>query len=268
MRPSADSLSAIGRPWLGRPDVLVKLASADPGLADIPSPQMLSGPPDVGSWLRDRQNGLGASDHPYSTYVDAESITRAALGRDEDDLLWLFDRMHALHYAALNGIEWVDDKPAENKDTENSPAGQRRIQQLLSSPGLMRLFGFARDVYLDFAEDLPPDGLGKFVNIKSADTNEFLPYKTTFELNRGLGLFYPATRNAFTPENGGVDPVLKYGIRRLSNKDKDGRSYSPWSRSRRSSPPTRTCKAKLISGMPGLPPGRWRSCAVIRSLSH
>ena len=49
----------------------------------------------------------------------------------------------------------------------------------------------------------------------------FLPRKTSFELKRELGLFYPATRTAYNEDS---DPNLNYGIRRLSNKP-GGRSY-------------------------------------------
>ena len=118
MRPTVGSLSAIGRPWLGKPDTLVRLASADPSVANIASPQALSGPPDVASWLRDRNSGVDVSDHPYSAYLDGDAITRTALGRDKEDLLWLFDRMHALHYAALNGVEWIADAGADQDDFE------------------------------------------------------------------------------------------------------------------------------------------------------
>jgi len=64
-------------------------------------------------------------------------------------LLWLSDRMHALHHAAF----WTP--VAEPVAPEESKSGERRFFQLLSSPGLMRLFGWARDAWLVFDEPLP-----------------------------------------------------------------------------------------------------------------
>ena len=224
MRPSATSLSAMGRPWLGRPDALVQFASIDKDAANITSSQALLGPPNVADWLRDIEEGVDVSDHPYSVYLDADAITRVALGRGKDDLLWLFDRMHALHRAALNGIErGLIAEQVKDVDDGNSPAADRRLQQLLSSPGLMRLFGFARDVYLDFEVDLPSQGLGtlEVMPASGPDAETFLPCKTSFELNREIKLFYPATRAAYKD---GDDPRLVCGVRRLSNK-LAGRSY-------------------------------------------
>jgi hypothetical protein len=222
MRPSARSLSAMGRPWLGHPDALVQVASIDQDAVNIASSQVLLGPPDVGSWLRHQENDIDLSDHPYSAYLDADAITRAALGRDEQDLLWLFDRMHALHYAALNGVKRIATTDERKDEDGNSPAADRRLQQLLSSPGLMRLFGFARDVYLEFDSDLPSKGLGVLeLAAAGADAETFLPRKTSFELKREVGLFYPSTRAAY---DDGSDPNLNFGVRRLSNKP-GGQSY-------------------------------------------
>ena len=55
------------------------------------------------------------------------------------------------------------------------------------------------------------------------DGKAFLSRGTAFELNRALGLFYPVTRAAY---NNGNDPLLKDGIRRLSNKRDDRFYYS------------------------------------------
>lgn len=222
MRPPTRSLSAMGRPWLGHPDALVQVASIDQDAINIASSQVLLGPPDVGSWLHNQPNDIDLSDHPYSAYLDADAITSAALGRSEQDLLWLFDRMHALHYAALNGVQRIATTEQCKDEDGNSPAADRRLQQLLSSPGLMRLFGFARDVYLEFDADLPSKGLGVLeLAAAGSDAGKFLPRKTSFELKRERGLFYPATRAAY---NDGSDPNLNHGVRRLSNKP-GGRSY-------------------------------------------
>jgi hypothetical protein len=225
MRPLASSLSAIGRPWLGRPDGLAKIASIDQNASNIVSSQVLLGPPDVGSWLRHMDKGLDLSGHPYSAYLDADAITRTALGRGDQDLLWLFDRMHALHHAALNGIKRIADAPSVKNDDDSSPAAQRRLQQLLSSPGLMRLFGFARDIYVDFNADLPSRGLGTLEVMPTAAMTEdaFFSPKTSFELIREVGLFYPATRAAY---NDGEDPQMKCGVRRLSYKPGGRSIYS------------------------------------------
>lgn len=220
MRPPASSLSAIGRPWLGHPDALVQLASADPTILDDGPRQVLFGPPDVGNWLQDRERGVDLKDHPYSVDLRPDAVARAALGRDDDDLLWLFDRMHALHYAALNGIRRVADLPPTPVD-KGSPAADRRLQQLWSSPGLMRLFGFARDVLIDFNQPLT-DGAGRFIQIDFPGRTESANYrtqKTAFEIDKSRGLFYPPSKAAY--ENGS-DPVFRHGVRRLGNKKDDG----------------------------------------------
>jgi hypothetical protein len=224
MRPRASSLSALGRPWLGQPDALVQLASADPSVLDDSPRQVLFGPPDVGDWLEDREKGLDLKSHPYSADLHPDAIARAALGRDGEDLLWAFDRMHALHYAALNGIRRTADTSTP-PDHQVSPAADRRLQQLWSSPGLMRLFGFARDVYIDFKEPLA-DGVGRFTRIDFLDSGESEKYrtqKTAFELNKSRGLFYPPSKVAY--ENGD-DAVFRNGVRRLGRKDNGKFRYS------------------------------------------
>jgi hypothetical protein len=224
MRPPASALSAIGRPWLGRPDELAKIASIDQNASDIISSQVLLGPPDVGSWLRGRDEGLDLKDHPYSVHLDADEITRSALGRGDQDLLWLFDRMHALHHAVLNGVTRIADAPPVVDNNDSLPA-KRRLQQLLSSPGLMRLFGFARDVYLDFEVDLPSTGLGTLTVTPTSEmsADAFYSAKTSFELSREANLFFPATRAAY---NDGNDPQMKCGVRRLGYKPSGKSIYS------------------------------------------
>ncbi|MEE1611889.1 hypothetical protein [Microvirga sp. CF3016] len=220
MRPSASSLSAIGRPWLGQPDALVRFASADPTVLDDGPRQILFGPPDVGEWLHDREMGLDLKNHPYSADLRPDDIARSALGHDGEDLLWLFDRMHAFHYAALNGIRRAADTPAR-ADDKDSPAADRRLQQLWSSPGLMRLFGFARDVYIDLEQPFG-DGLGRFTQIDFPDHRESEKYriqKTAFDLNKSSGLFYPPSKAAYKHGN---DPLFRYGVRRLGGKKDDG----------------------------------------------
>ena len=154
LRPSIDRLSAVGRPWMGSPDALAALAAADTGVLDDASHAALFGPPDVGEWLRKRADGSARDDHPYSAPLDATAIVRAAIGEGDDDLLWLHDRMHAFHYAVMNGIRAAADSPT-TRDPDDVISGKRRLQQLLASPALMRLFGFACDIHLDFDAELP-----------------------------------------------------------------------------------------------------------------
>ncbi|MCW8087680.1 hypothetical protein [Sabulicella glaciei] len=70
-------------------------------------------------------------------------------------MLDVFDRMHALHHAATEGVSGgaaagkgatVQEKPRPSSDD------RRRVTQLMSSPSLLRLFGFVRDVLLDPGE--------------------------------------------------------------------------------------------------------------------
>ncbi|QEL21933.1 hypothetical protein FQV39_04580 [Bosea sp. F3-2] len=147
IRPSMRSLAAIGRPWLGAAEPMIQLAAAGVGALDLNLARQLIGPPDVAEWLAQCECGHANDDHPYARMLDFEAIVAAALGRGNEDLLWLSDRMHALHHASFHLVA-ANDKELEK---ESGPGG-RRLHQLLASPALMRLFGFARDMLLD----LPP----------------------------------------------------------------------------------------------------------------
>ncbi len=105
---------------------------------------MLSGPPDVAEWLALCDVGEADDANPYARPLNPDAITTAALGHGGEDLLWLSDRMHALHHASLH-LAAADGVSL----TPQSEAANRRFHQLLASPALMRLFGLARDILLD-----------------------------------------------------------------------------------------------------------------------
>ncbi len=151
-RPPMRALAAIGRPWLGTAEPMVQLAAAG---ADVLSPELarrLAGPPAVAAWLAQRAAGEDDSGHPYARALDPEAVAAAAVGRGGEDLLWLSDRLHALHHAVVNHSA-TDDKGRR----EPTAVGGRRLHQLLASPALMRLFGWARDVLLE-VPSLPAKG--------------------------------------------------------------------------------------------------------------
>ncbi|WP_206931460.1 hypothetical protein [Roseococcus thiosulfatophilus] len=148
VRPPMQALAAIGRPWLGDAAPMLRLAAAGAGTLDPALARLLCGPPDVGAWLDACAAGEVDAGHPYAKPLDPEAIAAAALGHGEEDLLWLSDRLHALHHAALH---LVADNPTDSLPPETGHGG-RRLHQLLASPALMRLFGFARDALLDFEE--------------------------------------------------------------------------------------------------------------------
>lgn len=214
LRPPPEKLNAMGRPWFGDPQALVRLASANPETLDDASRRILFGPPDVGTWLDDNEAGADLSDHPFSTRLTPDEIARRALGHGDEDLLSIFDRMHAFHYAALNGIELAQNAPAqqaaEDSDHEQSPGEVRRLQQLLSSPALLRLFGFARDVLIDFDADIP-DGVGVFEKVTFDAKFGFK--RTAFESERERGNFYPASRIT-------TGDAVRHGVRRIGVKEK------------------------------------------------
>lgn len=149
LRPPLSTLSAHRRPWLGKPEELVRLAAMSMGRTTDGS-GYLAGPPDLEEWAKAYAEGVIDPAHPFSQRLDPESIMRAALGEDGEDLLWLSDRMHALQHASLHTVS-TDPPPTP----ELTAAGGRRLHQLLTSPGLMRLFGWARDALLEFKSDLP-----------------------------------------------------------------------------------------------------------------
>lgn len=143
-RPPMRTLAAIGRPWLGTAEPMIQLASAG---ADVLTPELarrLTSPPDVAAWLAQRAAGVEDPAHPYALPLDPEALAVAAIGRGEEDLLWLSDRLHALHHASLN----LPAPDGTDLPTETA-AGGRQLHQLMASPAMMRLFGWTRDVLLD-----------------------------------------------------------------------------------------------------------------------
>jgi hypothetical protein len=216
LRPPPEKLNAMGRPWLGDTQTLVRLASANPGMLDDSSRRILFGPPDVGAWLQDNEAGTDLSDHPFSAPLNPDDIARRALGHGDQDLLSVFDRMHAFHYAALNGIPLAQNAPvpdsADDPEHEQSPGATRRLQQLLSSPALLRLFGFARDVLIDFGADIP-DGVGIFEQVIFSIPIAF--QKTAFEVDRDRGHFYPPSRIT-------KGDTVRHGVRRIGFREDDG----------------------------------------------
>ncbi|EIM28020.1 hypothetical protein [Microvirga lotononidis] len=209
LRPSSEKLNAMGRPWLGDPQPLVRFASANPDSLDDASRRILFGPPDVGAWLHGNEAGADLSDHPFSAPLNPDDIARRALGHGDEDLLSIFDRMHAFHYAALNGIQLAQNVPvpkaAEESEHEQSTGATRRLQQLLSSPALLRLFGFARDVLIDFGADIP-NGVGTFEQV--IFNVPFAFKRTAFESERDKGHFYPASRVT-------KGDTVRHGVRRI-----------------------------------------------------
>jgi hypothetical protein len=217
LRPPSEKLNAMGRPWLGDPQTLVRFASANPDTLDDASRRILFGPPDVGAWLQDNEAGTDLSGHPFSAPLNPDDIARRALGHGDEDLLSVFDRMHAFHYTALNGIQMAQNalspKAADDPELKESPAATRRLQQLLSSPALLRLFGFARDVLIDFKADIP-DGVGTFEQVTFGVPFAF--QKTAFEAESAKGHFYPAPRIT-------EGDVVRHGVRRIGTRQDDGK---------------------------------------------
>ncbi len=216
LRPPPEKLNAMGRPWLGDAQTLVQLASANPDMLDDSLRRILFGPPDVGAWLQDTEAGTDLSEHPFSVPLSPDDITRRALGHGDQDLLSVFDRMHAFHYAALNGIQLTQNVPApdvaDDPEHEQSPGATRRLQQLLSSPALLRLFGFARDVLIDFSADIP-DGVGIFEQLIFSVPIAF--QKTAFEVDRERGHFYPPSRIT-------KGDIVRHGVRRIGIREDSG----------------------------------------------
>ena len=158
LRPPMTALAANGRPWIGKPDALALLASAGASVLDPALARALLGPPDVAEWLACMASGEAyASGDLYDRPLDPDVIAECAVGRGHEDLLWLSDRLHALHHAAFHPIQ---APPGSAAPANPSPVPQasdrpdRLFHQLLSSPGLMRLFGWARDAWLVLEEPL------------------------------------------------------------------------------------------------------------------
>lgn len=146
VRPLARSLSAVGRPWLGEPDALEELASLGVRSQSLGELRRL-GPPNPWGSLASRVRGrVDIPDDAafYLRQIDSHELAKAALGHDGQDMLPVFDRLHALHHAGLTAVE---DKATELDlfVTHPSSRATKRILHLMSSPSLMRLFGFARD---------------------------------------------------------------------------------------------------------------------------
>ncbi|MXP65633.1 hypothetical protein E0493_19985 [Roseomonas sp. M0104] len=150
-RPPAYALAALGRPWLGQPDTATRFAARHANILSDRDRDRLFGPPNIGEWLGARTSGDStarrAGDLAYARPLDPEALTRDALGMDGRDMLDVFDRMHALHHAAVEGLS-DGAAPAGPPAPPPSSQATRRVAQLMASPSLLRLFGFVRDVLL------------------------------------------------------------------------------------------------------------------------
>ncbi|MCJ2023159.1 hypothetical protein [Methylobacterium sp. J-067] len=215
VRPPMRSLAAIGRPWLGIAAPMVQLAAAG---ADVLTPELarrLAGPPDVAAWLAQRAAGAEDSAHPYARPIEPEAVAAAALGRGDEDLLWLSDRLHALHYASVT-LPAADDPDLPAQTT----AAGRRLHQLLASPALMRLFGWARDVLLE-VPSLPERGETAIRCTLSPAADDPMPRAVAAVLDTATGGFFPAVKSDWLRLTGQstTDPWAKTGLRVLSSKD-------------------------------------------------
>ena len=214
-RPPMRALAAIGRPWLGAAEPMVQLASAG---ADVLSPELarrLASPPNVAEWLTQRAAGADDPAHPYARPLDPDAVAAAALGRGDEDLLWLSDRLHALHYAALN--DPAEDDKGLRKPT---PAGGRRLHQLLASPALMRLFGWARDVLLE-VPFLPARGETAIRCTLAPAAGDPVPRAVAAVIDTATACFFPAVKSDWLrlTGKGAADPWAQTGLRVLSAKD-------------------------------------------------
>ncbi len=185
-RPAMHLLSSVGRPWLGTAGRGVQLASAGADVLDPSVARLLLGPPDVADWLENGGAGRIDETHPYDRLLDPEAITAAAIGHGEEDLLWLSDRLHALHHASLNLVVGNDQLP------EGTDAAGRRLHQLLASPALMRLFGWVRDVLLEIEAPLPAGERAIYCSI-AAEPSGPTPQPVAAVLEIEGDGFFPAT---------------------------------------------------------------------------
>ncbi len=214
-RPPMRALAAIGRPWIGVAGPMVQLAAAG---ADVLLPELaqrLTSPPSVSAWLAQRAAGHEDHTHPYSRLLDLEALALAAIGRGGEDLLWLSDRMHALHHAALN--DPADDANALRKATS---AGGRRLHQLLASPGLLRLFGWARDVLLEVPYLPATEEMAIHLTLSSmAGDPVYRPVATVLDTARGG--FFPAVQRDWLrlTGKGKASPWSHAGLRVLSPEE-------------------------------------------------
>jgi hypothetical protein len=211
-RPSMKALAAIGRPWLGATEPMVQLAAAGAGVLDSTLARLLVGPPDVADWLA-QCDGCGADEaHPYSRPLDPDAIAAAVLGRGEEDLLWLSDRLHSLHHAALH-LAAADDAGLPPQ----SGAGGRRLHQLLASPALMRLFGWAHDVLLELRDPLPPDESAVLCAL-APDPRDPVHKPVASVLDISARSFFPAAKMDWQRLKGGqgTEPWAQSGLRVLT----------------------------------------------------
>ncbi|MGR9179742.1 hypothetical protein ACU8OR_30040 (plasmid) [Rhizobium leguminosarum] len=211
-RPRMRALAAIGRPWLGTAEPMVQLAATG---ADVLTPELarrLTSPPDVAAWLAQRAVGVDDLTHPYARPLNPEALAVAALGRGDEDLLWLSDRLHALHHASLN-LPAADDPdlPAE------TTAGGRQLHQLLASPAMMRLFGWARDVLLDLPS-LPACDETAIRCVLAPSAGDPVSRSVAAVLDTAMDGFFPAVKADWLrlTGKGSAAPWARTGLRELS----------------------------------------------------
>ena len=209
-RPPTWQLAANNRPWLGQSDALVRLAAASTGGLSDAERRNLVGPPDALEWAQACLNGCVDPEHPFSKTLDPEAVRMDALGANGGDLLWLADRMHALRHAVFTPVAVAAPEP------ETDAAG-RRLHQLLSSPGLMRLFGWARDAWLDFDEDLKE---GRWGATLKPNVENFKSRVVAADVERELdGFFLAAATDWEYLLEGKGKPRNRAGVKLLSGDD-------------------------------------------------
>lgn len=148
-RPDARLLSAVGRPWLGEPSALTRLASLRTDAVSDSDATLLLGAPDLAALLRDPASHSTLAD--YLAPDDPQSLVAVAAGINGADMLKVFDRIHTgFHLVNGYGEEETERAPKE----EDSKAPLRRQAQLMGSPAMLRLFGFARDVVIALPDEL------------------------------------------------------------------------------------------------------------------